>query len=224
MQNCCLLCWLWLFVPPVRRGWVVGLVFFLYVGQLGYAVYEGFVRSYYLLEPVFYNDFFLFADGMRYVFRQFVSFAPSLCRRGVWLLALLVGLLFGLHRLLFSAGLPGKLSRVTRLALVGLGMTVLVQLVMVKGEVGGVETAVTSFAAKINQNIQLSRLAQAEAARFDSQDLTPFYQFTDAKLQQKPNIYVIFVESYGSILYKRFYYRTPHKITAQFPDLTIGTK
>ena len=41
--------------------------------------------------------------------------------------------------------------------------------------------------------------------------MAPFYAFTDAKLQQKPNIYVIFLESYGSILYKRSYYRNPHK-------------
>ena len=200
----------WWFVPLVRRGWVVGLVFLLYMGQLGYAVYEGFVRSYYLLDPVFYNDFFLFADGVRYVFHS-LYLSPILYVGGVVLLALLVGLLFGLHRLLFAEVLTQRLSRATQSALLVMGVLVLVPMVTLKGAVGLPETAVTSFTAKINQNIKLSRLAKAEAARFDSQDLAPFYVFTDAKLQQKPNIYVIFLESYGSVLYKRSDFRIPHK-------------
>lgn len=199
----------WRFVPLVRRNWLVVLVFLLYMGQLGYAVYEGFVRSYYLLDPVFYNDFFLFADGARYVFHS-LYLSPFLYVGGVVLLGLLVGLLFGLHRVLFAEVLTNRLSRVTQSALVMMGVLVLVPMVTVKGEVGGVETAVTSFSAKINQNIQLSRIAKADADRFDSQNLAPFYQFTEAELQEKPDIYLIFLESYGHVLYNRPDYRYPY--------------
>ncbi len=210
---------LWRFVPLVRRGWVVLLIFFIYLGQLVYAVYEGFVRSYYLLDPVFYNDFFLFADGARYALHS-LYLSPFLYVSGVVLVGLLVGLLFGLHRLLFAEVLTQRLSQATQSILVGMGFLVLVPVVTFRGEVGLPETAVSSFTAKVTQNVQLSRLARAEAERFDSQDLAPFYQFTEAKLQTKPNIYIIFLESYGSVLDKRpdfkpWYYVLLTTLTAQ---------
>ena len=62
-----LLILLWVFFKPFQRHWFIYLAFSLYLVQLGYAIYEGFIRSYYLLDPIFYNDFFLFADGARFV-------------------------------------------------------------------------------------------------------------------------------------------------------------
>jgi hypothetical protein len=199
----------WLFVPSVRRGWILLLIFLFYLAQLGYAVYEGFIRSYYLLDPVFYNDFFFFNAGSRYVLHS-LHLSPLIYFGGAVLLALLMGLLFSLHSLLFWQVRPERLSRATRVALLGLGVLALVSLGMAKGKMGGVETAVTSFSAKLNQNIQLSRIAKADADRFDGQNLAPFYLFTKAQLQQKPDIYLIFLESYKHILYNRSDFRYPY--------------
>ncbi len=202
---------LWRFVPLVRRGWVVLLIFLLYLGQLVYAVYEGFVRSYYLLDPVFYNDISLFADGARYVLRS-LYLSPFIYVGAFLLLGLLIGGLFSLHRWLFADFLIPRLSKTSQAALVVLGVLVLMLLVALKGEVGLPETAVTSFAAKVAQNVQLSQRAKAQAAQFNSQDLAPLYQFSQAKLDHKPDIYIIFLESYGSVLYKRLDYKATYSL------------
>ena len=108
-------------------------------------------------------------------------------------------ILFGLHRLLFESIHFGGLTKTSRVMLLGMVVFTFVPVLLLKGEVGLPETAVTSFTAKIAQNIRLSRAAKAEADRFDSRELAPFYQFTDAELRQKPDIYLIFLESYGSV-------------------------
>jgi hypothetical protein len=202
---------LWLFIPVVRRRWFLLIIFFLYLGQFVYGVYEGFVRSYYLLDPVFYNDFFLFADGARYVVSS-LHLSPLLYAGGLIFGVLLVGLLFGLHRLMFGSLRSAQLSRITKTAVVLIGVIALVPVIVFKEGSGLPETAVTSFIAKIEQNFQLSRIAKVEADRFDSQELAPFYQFTEAELRHKPDIYIIFLESYGSVLYKRPDFRQPYEL------------
>ncbi len=211
-----LLALLSIWFKSLRHRRFLFLTFVVYLVQLIYAVYEGFIRSYYLLEPVFYNDFFLFADGGSFLFHSMI-FPPALYLAGGLLLAGLVGLLFWLNRWLFVDIPVERLTMTTRLALVGLGVVALVSVVMVKGEVGGLETAVTSTTAKISQNIQLSLTAKAEAGRFDSQNLAHYYQFTD--LREKPDIYLIFLESYGSVLYKRAdFYQTYVKLLGELEE------
>ena len=193
---------LWLLVPRVRSRTFLFLVTLFYIGQILYAVYEGFIRSYYLLDPVFYNDFFLFADGTRYVL-QSMNLSSLIYVAAIVCIICFILLLFSLHRLLFLELQPQKLSLATRTGLIVMGVLVIIPIFTFREESGLPETAVSSFTAKISQNIQLSQLAKVEADRFNSQDLAPFYQFTEADLEQKPNIYIIFLESYGSVLYKR---------------------
>lgn len=187
---------------PLRRRWFWVVAFALYLAQFTYAVYEGFIRSYYLLEPVFYNDFFLFTDGGSFLFHS-MTFPVTTYLAGSLLLVGLVASLFWLNRLLFMDIPAGQLTMATRLTLAGLGLAALVSVVMVKGEVGGLETAVTSITAKISHNVQLSQVAKAESERFNSQNLAQYYQFTQQNLREKPDVYLIFLESYGSVLYKR---------------------
>ena len=185
---------------PLRRRWFMILAFILYLVQFSYAVYEGFIRSYYLLDPIIYNDFFLFSDGGSFLLHSMYLPLIQYVAGGLLLVGLL-GLLYGLNRLLVVDIPVERLTMASRLVLVGLGVAALISVVKVNGDIGGLETAVTSITVKISQNIQLSQVAKAEADRFDSQNLAHFYQFTD--LREKPDIYLIFLESYGSVLYKR---------------------
>ncbi len=189
-------------IEALRRRWFLFLAFALYLVQLIYAVYEGFIRSYYLLDPISYNDFFLFADGGSFLFQNLYFPLWQYLAGGLALFTVL-GSLFWLNRLLFVDISGERLTLATRLGLVGLGVVALASVVALKGEVGGMETAVTSITAKISQNIQLSQTAKIEADRFDSQYLAQYYQFAQQDLREKPDIYLIFLESYGSVLYKR---------------------
>ncbi|MCB9422027.1 MAG: hypothetical protein H6667_19660 [Ardenticatenaceae bacterium] len=204
-----------IWIKPLHRRWFLFLAFSLYLTELIYAIYEGFIRSYYLLEPVFYNDFFLFADGGSFLFHS-MTFSVTTYLTGGLLLTVLVGSLFWLNRLLFWDIPTGQLSKASRLAVTGLGIAALISVAAVKGEVGGLETAVSSITVKINQNIQLSKVAKAEADQFDSQYLAQYYQFIRQDLREKPDVYLIFLESYGSVLYKRGdFYQTYVKLLGE---------
>ncbi len=195
-----LLVTLWLFWPRARWRGVRWLFFAVYLLQLLYGGYEGFVRSFYLLDPTLYNDLILFADGSRYVVQMLHLPPRTYVMGGMGLLAALA-LLAGLHWLLLAA--VEHLGRKTKLGMLGL-TAVALGLFLFSGEGrGGVETAVSSFSAKISQNIALSYTAYTDAQRFDQDYLAPFYQFTTSDLADKPNIHILFIESYGSVLYQR---------------------
>ncbi len=201
---------LWVFWPQSRRKWVFWLAFVLYWLQLAYAIYEGFMRSYYLLDPVLYNDVALFDDGVEYALHM-MNLPWIIYLGGAVGFVALAALLYGLHWLLLQRVDAAKLGLGTRVGLAGMLAVAVVALIVGK-EGSGVETAVSSFTVKIIQNVTLSRTAYAEDLRFDSQQLFPFYEFTAYDLAQKPNIHVLFIESYGSVLYQRADFRRRYGI------------
>jgi hypothetical protein len=188
----------------IRRngGFFTVAAFAFYLLQLIYAIYEGFIRAFYQLEPNGFNDWPMLAKGTAYVI-QSLNLPLTVYLGGLLLVLLAGGLLFALHRLLFDPARAEQLSVKHGLAL---GLVVLFALVA--GWRGEVEmarpaAAVSSFAAKLSQNIALSQATKNEASRFAILRLAPFYEFAGYELAYKPNIHIIFIESYGSVLYKR---------------------
>ena len=195
-----LVAWIWL--KRIRHRWLLRLIFSLYLLQLLYGLYEGFIRSYYLLDPVFYNDLPFFADGTLYVLRTL--HLPWVAYVGGTLLIVAVsGLLFFLIWLLLRGISPERLGRNTRLGLTSLLLCMLLLPLRFDVALGMPETAVSSFTAKLIHNLDLSRDARAQVSRFDSALSSDQYAFTQNDLTEKPDIYLIFIESYGSILYQR---------------------
>lgn len=193
---------LWVLLRPLRRRRVLLLIFLVLVGQLLYATYEGFIRSFYLLDPTFYNDYFLFWDMTGNVLRGL--------HLPLWVYAAgavaLGGLLLALWRLLrfLLLGLPTeRLSVWTRAGLCVLLLGALGETAVFPTDIGQPETAVSSLVMKLLENSGRSRLAYARVNQFNSDNLAPHYQFTHNNLTQKPDIYLLFVESYGSVLYQR---------------------
>ncbi len=205
----------------MRRKPIFAFLFLLYLLQLSYATYEGFIRSYYLLDPILYNDFFLFRAGTGYVLRS-LGLSPVLYGGGLLLIVGLIGLLWGLHRTLLISSSPDQLSRPTRWGVVGLASLALLSAFWFKAGAGWPETAVSSFSAKLSQNLALSLEAAAAAERFADGRLAPFYQLDDLNLDHKPNVHLIFIESYGSVLYKRPDLRLPYEMMLNLLDYRLS--
>lgn len=193
---------LWVFLRGLRRRWVFWLALLLYGLQLIYAVYEGFVRSYYLLEPVLFNDLTLFANGTGYVL-EMMNLSPAVYLRGLVGLAAGAALLGGLHWLLLRGVDPAALGRGSKGVLLAVALWAVGVVGLNRVDASGLATAVSSFSVKLAHNATLSQAAYADARRFDGRYLAPFYQFTANQLAHKPNIHILFIESYGSVLYQR---------------------
>lgn len=193
---------LWVLLPPLRRRRVLLLIFLVLIGQLLYATYEGFIRSFYLLDPTFYNDYFLFWDMTGNVLRG-LHLPLWVYPLGAVALGLLLAALWRLLRFLLL-GLPTeRLSVWTRAGLCVLLLGAISETAVFTTHLGQPETAVSSLIVKLIENNGRSRLAHARVNQFNSNNLAPHYQFTSNTLTQKPDIYLLFVESYGSVLYKR---------------------
>ena len=69
------------------------------------------------------------------------------------------------------------------------------------------------------KNLALSLKTYQDVAAFDDSQVRAAYNYTGYRLERKPNIYVIFVESYGSVLYKRSHFRPTYlSLLSQLED------
>ncbi len=197
-----LLVLLWLLVPQVRRPFFLIIAFLIYLLQLLYGTYEGFIRAFYQVAPNSYNDWPLLFRGTSYVIESMAL--PTAVYLGGFLLILLAGAaLFGLHRLLFDPARTAQLHPGHSLALALILLLALLGNWQSDLSPGEPRAVVSSFTAKVQDNLALAQTTQTEADRFALGRLAPFYEFLGTDLLYKPNIHIIFVESYGSVLYKR---------------------
>lgn len=201
----------WIFFKQLRNRYYAYAVAGFYLLQLIYATYEGFIRSYYLLDPTLFNDFLLFNDLTGFVLNN-LQISWGLYGLGTVLLIVFLGFLLWLVWS-FILRLPTeRLSSATRLGVVVLALITFGVLANVGEAVGEPQTAVNSLTYKLWQNNGRSQHAAARANRFSSERLAATYQFTTSSLEKRPNIYLIFIESYGSVLYKRRDFNTQYEI------------
>ena len=200
---------LWVLVRWVRRPWV-GVVFgALYVLAVSYYIYEAIVLSVFLLEPSFYSQFYLARDGLPFLAGH-VNAAWWLYAGATFGLALLVIVVLWLLNLLLRSGAAPGLHWLTRTSLGGLALACIVAAVSYQTYTARPEMVASSLSFKLQKNVALSIKTQHDVASFDDSAVRRIYDYTGYQLETKPNIYLIFVESYGSVLYKRTHFRPPY--------------
>jgi phosphoglycerol transferase MdoB-like AlkP superfamily enzyme len=205
-----LLLTLWVYLPWLRRSptrrlfrWFFGL---FYAIILSYALYESVMLSMYQTDPVFYSHFHLALDGLPVIFRH-LRVPPGLYAMaglglvaGLAILAKLIGALTGrvaVERLnWWSKGSLGLLA-----------CLVILSIATHRAALASPKMAVSSFAYKLRQNIIDSIALHEQINRYDDTLAQNAYNYTGHELLVKPNIFLIFIESYGSVLYKRPDYR-----------------
>jgi hypothetical protein len=196
-----------LVIGVANLGWLrrplVGMLFtVLYMGILLYYVYESVIYAFYQSAPVFYSDYFLLAENIRFVFRN-LNLPPQ-----VWATVILgllgMGLLvYALIRLLFNHRLLEGLSRSTRYGLAALALVLLMSAGFNGAESAQPDRVISSVIAKLVQNVQESLRLYYTTQYFGDDEARAFYSYSGLRLADKPDVYLIFVESYGSVLYRR---------------------
>jgi hypothetical protein len=201
-----LLLTLWVYLPWLRRSpahrlfrWFFGLV---YVSALSYAIYESVMLSTYQSDPVFYSHFHLALDGLPMLV-QHVQVPLSLYLLaglgfvvGVIVIGTLIRTLIG--------GVPvERLSWGSKGSLALMACLVILAVVAQQETLASPKMEVSSFTYKLHQNIIASVALHERINAYDDAAIQNTYNYADYKLLRKPKIYLIFVESYGSVLYKR---------------------
>jgi hypothetical protein len=186
----------------VRRRIVRVLIVGFYPIALAYALYEAVVTSIYRVDPVFYSQYFLARDGLPFLARNLPTPSLVYLAGGVGLVVGLLLIVVAVNLLLESAAEP-KLHRLTPISLALLAGFALLTTLHFRGETAQPEMVVSSLGFKLQQNLAASFQLYEEIASFDEQKAVQAYNYLPYRLRNKPDIYLIFVESYGSVLYKR---------------------
>ncbi len=197
-----------------RRGfrWLLTGVF---VALLLYYVYDSTIWYIYAMPPVLYNDHLLIQEGARLAMDVF-----SWSNAWQYLLPvlLLIGISYGAHRLMgwiVQVEWP-RLHPASRMVFLGLCLVMGLGVFWYNKRMALPSAALSSGGIKVYKNVVASQeLARAMAA-YNPETVDTTYAYAAYPLRNKPNIVLVFVESYGSLLLTHETLREPytHLLTA----------
>ena len=200
---------LWVNVPYLRRPRVRPIFVTLYFLSLFYYAYEAITLSIYQVDPIFYHHYYLLLDGLQFLLSHLhISLGIYLVSALLVFLVLLT--IYAFVQFLYSIPIAERLSPWLRVGF-GLLATVMLLATLSYQKVLAVPTMViSSLFYKVENNVERSLQVYHDVANFDDTKLRQIYDYHAKPLQRKPNIYLIFVESYGSVLYNRPDYRVAY--------------
>ncbi|MEZ4582405.1 MAG: hypothetical protein R3A10_12350 [Caldilineaceae bacterium] len=102
----------------------------------------------------------------------------------------------------------GHWSQMALAVLMGVG---LLSLVAYRGVLAKPEMVFSSLGYKLDRNIHESLRLYNDASAISDRAIRQAYDYSQYDLAETPNIYLIFVESYGSVLYKRDDYAVAYR-------------
>lgn len=202
---------LWAFFRPLRHVWVRRLFIFVYLFLFFYYLYEGASLTFFSVEPVFYTQFRMATEG----FSFFLQNARVTAAFVVGTVLLIVGGAAVVARLARFVLPEENSGPATRAALVLLALLVIVQAVMRSDLQARPEMVFSSISAKLVRNIGDSRRLFQEVRRMESVQAPDAGGLDRFRLVERPPVYIIFSESYGSVLYKRNDWRERYKELAE---------
>ena len=189
-----------------RRSWAGRAFFLLYLLALLYAIYESVTLSLYHTDPILYNDIRFFISG--------IGFLIDGLRLSAWQLLLMALALMAALLLLYKAILfwflrapVERMGRASRLAAIAL-IPLFLALTLTQGRAAAQPASeLNSLSAKLLANARASLAAREDVRAYDRIHPEATYDYArTTRLFRKPNIYLIFIESYGSVLYKRSHF------------------
>ncbi len=190
---------LWAVVRPLRHI-AVRIVFVVaYLLVFFYYLYEGASLTFFSVEPVFYSQLRMATEGFSF-FLQNARVTTAFVTGTVLLIAAGAALVARLARFVLPEQSPGP---TTRAVLLLAALLIGVQSVLHSDLLARPEMVFSSIAAKLHRNIGESRRVYLDVQRIETLDATPVEEYSQFDLVERPPVYIIFSESYGSVLYKR---------------------
>ena len=184
--------------------WAIFLLFF-YIALI-YKSYASVLLGIYQTQPNLYNDYAFIANGLPFLLDG-LGFSVWIYVAFVGGVLLLFALLWWATRMLLVKSAP--LGRITQMVAVSLGLLLFIYsgVSFERGGSAEMPKGVNSLVAEIRQNVRASRTSYQNMDAFMAKNPYAVYDYAQYSLAEKPNIYLIFVESYGSVLYQRDHFR-----------------
>ncbi len=196
---------------PRLRLWYARVFFLLYLVSWIYLVYEGAMMTLYHTTPNLFNDLPFIIGGMGFLIDG-LRLQPW--QVGLMILALLIllGVFYKLILSWFRHVSVQALGRGTRVLAAGLIFGSLLFAFTQPTALARPESVLRSLTFQLAANAQDSIAARQTIATYQSIQPHTIYNYAQTtRLLHRPHIYLIFVESYGSVLYKRPHFAPAYK-------------
>jgi len=166
-----------------------------------YKSYASVLLGVYQMQPNFYNDASFIANGLPFLLSALDL--PKWYYLGfiVTVLSLFIFLWHFTKALLIKGAM--QIGRVTQMLAFSLGTVLLLYSGISFGIDAEMPTGINCLVAETKQNLSASRASYQNIDAFIAQNPYSMYDYAQYTLSEKPNVYIIFFESYGSVLYKR---------------------
>jgi hypothetical protein len=194
----------WLRQRPALRRAAAALLLLLYLFTWLYYLYESSVIALWQLEPNFYSQWQLGRDSLP-LLREALRVTPALAVGAALAVVAFCLLCGGLLRATLRQA-PG-IGRFSRRALALLALIAAIQIAIPHPSAAAPERVVSSVTRKTAANIGRSARLRHDILAFHQALAASSRDYTHYTLTEPPDIYLIFVESYGALMATRSPFR-----------------
>ncbi|UCF29575.1 MAG: sulfatase-like hydrolase/transferase [Chloroflexota bacterium] len=180
-----------------------------YVVALVYKSYASALLGLYQMEANFFNDY-SFVLGEMSFFLDALNLSWWVYLAGGTAIIVLVGLIFWGARITIEGVSISVLGRPTRFGLIALGLIAILVGSLFPKQTADLRMPVSSVTAETAENIHRSLETREYIKTLATIDPTDSYDYAQYSLSETPDVFFIFVESYGSVVYKRQHFTAPY--------------
>ena len=192
----------------VLRWFAAGFGLF-YVVALIYQSYAGALLGLYQRDANFFNDYSFVLGGMSFLLDA-LNLSWWVYLAGGMGILVWIGFIFWGARVTFVDVRLPALGRETRLGLIALGLIAILVGASFPKQTADLCMPVSSVTAEVIGNIRRSLETRDYLENFVKIDPTDSYNYTQYPLSETPDVFFIFIESYGSVVYKRSHFTPPY--------------
>ncbi|UCD43036.1 MAG: hypothetical protein JSV69_05390, partial [Chloroflexota bacterium] len=180
-----------------------------FVVALVYKSYASALLGLYQMEANFFNDY-SFVLGEMSFFLDALNLSWWVYLAGGTAIIVLVGLIFWGARITIEGVSISVLGRSTRFGLIALGLIAILVGSLFPKQTADLRMPVSSVTAETAENIHRSLETRDYIKTLATIDPTDSYDYAQYSLSETPDVFFIFVESYGSVVYKRQHFTAPY--------------
>ena len=202
------------------RRFAVGFGLF-YVFALVYKSYAGALLGLLQRDANFVNDYSLVTGEMAFLLDA-LNLSSWLYLAGGAAIIVLIGLIFWGARRTFADEPSPAPGRATRFGLIALGLVAILVAISFPKSTADLQMPFNSVSAEMTANIRRSIESREEIKPFVTMDPSDSYDYSKYPLSETPDVYFIFIESYGSVLYQRQHFRSSYIQMAEALETTLA--